>query len=902
MGPRLSHETSLINESQSENHIKVTEESAQKNPNHEAKEGLRSSLTGFKNSTLKVGDSTPSVEREALVIIQKYNKQCEDKNLIEQCILQNFFMRALDSQARLEIIKKMSLACVKKGAVIFTQGNMGSYFYILKQGSVSLEINGKQVKILTVGESFGELALLHGAPRSGTVIAVEECYLWVLERKNFRKIVEYITKINFEENKTFIQSIPILAHIDHYLQTILCVSLIKHEFDAGKYIVKEGEMSNCIYIIKEGEVNCMSKTEVIRTLKKGDNFGERSILVESPRTMDVVAKTKCICFSISIGTLINMLGEKYKTYLYLGFIKSSFATSSLFRRFNSYLIEQTFKLFKAVNLGKDTVAFPSGYIKSSNIVIIVDGHLINSKTQETVGDRGSILFENELLNNSSEQIDYDIIPCPDCLLVKADTSEVVKLLGANLSEVMEKSEIIDSLSKMSIFKNLPRKKLELIAQKIGIEKYEEKQKIISEGETGNKFYIVKKGQIDIFVKGKYIRTLNEKEYFGERALFFNEGRTASAFAKQNVELFYVSQEDFISNIEANMKKHLMNRLYLQDNTIELKDLEFCAQLGSGNYGNVSLVTSTKNKFNYAIKGISRKQIDYEGLHQNLELERSILLQIDHPFIVKLVKTLKDPKFIYFLMEYIEGKELFDVIREIGILSKEQTQFYGGSIILALEYLHEKKFIYRDIKPENIMVLYTNGYVKLIDFGTAKKIEDRTSTIIGTPYYMAPEIILGQGYSFQVDFWSLAVCMYEFMCGRVPFGESAEDPMEVYLSIVNSKLTFPTFCKDKDFKKLMVHMLCKNPVNRLTKINQIKNHVWFQNFNWDELITLNMPSAYLPNKGKCSANNKALDETNLKGMKFCDYVNKYYKEYIPKSGFDLIDNNKIEEYENWYNNY
>ena len=96
-----------------------------------------------------------------------------------------------------------------------------------------------------------------------------------------------------------------------------------------------------------------------------------------------------------------------------------------------------------------------------------------------------------------------------------------------------------------------------------------------------------------------------------------------------------------------MKQHLINRLYLQDNKIELKDLIFEQSLGSGNYGNVSLVSSKKNNFEYAIKGISRKQIDAEQLHHNLELERSILLQIDHPFIVKLVKTLKDEKFIYF---------------------------------------------------------------------------------------------------------------------------------------------------------------------------------------------------------------------------------------------------------------
>jgi cGMP-dependent protein kinase len=277
--------------------------------------------------------------------------------------------------------------------------------------------------------------------------------------------------------------------------------------------------------------------------------------------------------------------------------------------------------------------------------------------------------------------------------------------------------------------------------------------------------------------------MNENEYLGERALFFKEPRSATATAKGDVEVFFLEKEDFIQVIEQNLKEYLLSRLYLQDNTVQLNDLIFYDVLGSGNYGTVSLVKNKKNNYYYAIKNISNKQILYSQIHENLLLERSILLQIDHPFIVKLVKSLKDQNYVYFLMDYIKGKELFDVIRDIGLLSKFQTQFYGASMMLAVEYLHERKFIYRDIKPENVMVL-ENGYIKLIDFGTAKAITDKTSTIIGTPHYMAPEVILGDGYSFQVDFWSIAICIYEFVCGAVPFGETAEEPMDVYLSIIN----------------------------------------------------------------------------------------------------------------------
>ena len=196
------------------------------------------------------------------------------------------------------------------------------------------------------------------------------------------------------------------------------------------------------------------------------------------------------------------------------------------------------------------------------------------------------------------------------------------------------------------------------------------------------------------------------------------------------------------------------------------------------------------------------------------------------------------------MEYLPGSELCDVIRDIGLLNKSEAIFYGASMLISINYLHERKVIYRDLKPENIIVI-ENGYIKLIDFGTAKKIEDRTSTIIGTPHYMAPEVILGEGYSFQIDFWSIAICIYEFICGEVPFGETADDPMKVYISIIKDKLSFPQFVIDHEFKLLIKQMLEKNPMKRLAKYEVIIKHLWFNGFNWDELSSLNMNPPYFP---------------------------------------------------------
>lgn len=127
-----------------------------------------------------------------------------------------------------------------------------------------------------------------------------------------------------------------------------------------------------------------------------------------------------------------------------------------------------------------------------------------------------------------------------------------------------------------------------------------------------------------------------------------------------------------------------------------------------------------------------------------------MMQVDHPMIIKLIKTFKDSKRVYFLLEYINGLDLFDVLREMNLLNNSQARFYTGALLIVLEHLREKGIAHRDLKPENIMV-DKDGYIKLIDFGTAKIINGRTNTIVGTPHYMAPEIITGKGYDIAVDY-------------------------------------------------------------------------------------------------------------------------------------------------------
>jgi cGMP-dependent protein kinase len=295
--------------------------------------------------------------------------------------------------------------------------------------------------------------------------------------------------------------------------------------------------------------------------------------------------------------------------------------------------------------------------------------------------------------------------------------------------------------------------------------------------------------------------------FGERALITNEKRAATVIAKTSVTTLTLSREDFtdllgdgdifaeklnsydrVSQVEqAQVKRVSSTSSSLKLDVCDLEELteNTVGVLGQGAFGVVTLVADPNTQMSYALKAIKKCQIVELKQQKHIVNEMKIMRRLAEnycPFLVNLVATFKDDLRVYFLLDVCLGGELFTILRRRRNFDEKTARFYTACVTEAFDFMHSQHIIYRDLKPENL-VLNSEGYLKITDFGFAKEVKHKTFTLCGTPDYLAPEIVTGKGHNKAVDWWTLGVLLYEMVASIPPFYD--ETPINTYRRIIKA---------------------------------------------------------------------------------------------------------------------
>lgn len=309
--------------------------------------------------------------------------------------------------------------------------------------------------------------------------------------------------------------------------------------------------------------------------------------------------------------------------------------------------------------------------------------------------------------------------------------------------------------------------------------------------------------------------------------------------------------------------------------IRRADLERVGRLGVGAFGVVTLEMDRRTGRTFALKAVSKGYLAQLHMEHSVINEKRILNMVETPFIVRLLATYNGHEHVYFLLEAALGGELFTTYERLRLYGSEpHARFYVGCCVEAIAHLHERHVIYRDLKPENLL-LDNRGYCKLTDMGLAKVSHSQTFTLVGTPDYMAPEVINLTGHNQSVDWWMLGVLLFELLVGRPPFeADTTEKVYEAVRKGINA-VRFPAECRKA---QELVRALCAHEPGARIAAGETRRDQWFRGFDWQGLRDLRLPAPHVP---------KVRGPRDLGNFRSCDQEDPPRVPYKDKgTGWDL----------------
>jgi len=706
----------------------------------------------------------------------------------------------------------------------------------------------------------------------------------------------------------FLAKVPLFKRLPQDQYPTLASSCEVVNFDPGQVVIKQEDRGNEFFVIQAGEARVMiakdgAEPKQVAVLKSGDYFGENALLRDEPRNATIIADRPLTTLKITREKFQELgLNEKLefgKRLALGGGAQKNVLTkapdpktpnerklmeNALMNNTNlqtmvpldenkvTQMIDVAWK--ETIKAGKNIIS--EGDLDADYFYIVQQGTFdiqiadsadggsadkkMNSATHVgTVTDGGSF---GELALFYCAPRAATVTAKVDSLVWVIDRTNFKNILARTAEEITKAHA--KHLERVDILKELRAEQRMAVAAALVEMSFCKGETVFEEKEDGDTFYILYAGEVAVIkdgkVEAKLSATTSKAQYFGERALLNKEKRQATikvlSDTAKTLALDRKSFDMLLGPLES-LKKGVAKPVSAtttsspekeKSGKIRRQDLHKLGLLGCGGFGAVELVEHKNTGETYALKALSKGFIMKSGMQKSVMNEKNIQYQCDTPFIIRLYDTYNSEQTLYFLLELALGGELYATYNRKGFHGRiAHAQFYVAGTLYAFDYLHEKKIIFRDLKPENLL-LTDKGNVKLTDMGLAKVVVGKTFTMCGTPDYFAPEIIASTGHTIAVDWWTLGILLFELMSGHPPF-ESAY-PMQTYQKVTKgiNKVSFPKNLHGPG--EDIVKGLCKKePSERLPMkkggVNNMMSHAWYKGFKWDKMKELELEPPYKP---------------------------------------------------------
>jgi len=627
----------------------------------------------------------------------------------------------------------------------------------------------------------------------------------------------------------------------------------KDVVEEGQMIITQGDKAKYFYVIQSGRVDFYVNEQLVGHGSDGESFGDLALL-------DDTAKRNASCISHGEGGCI--LWRLHKDARLQVMSRNATESNEVavemlrnvppFKNLSDLVLNRIASKMKETKIPKDAVIFKNGdldseaFLLKSGSVRIEDIQVKGENIATVTINPGMYFGERALLENEPRA--GTAVANSDCTLLGISREVFESHLGS-IPDIKRKANFARLLKSIPCFthSDISNLEYEILISRTKVITVQS-DTVLYSGNNKN-VYLIEEGEVTVSRDSSEKEKRSIQTHFGENSFLEEKSLITETVTANKKTVLGVLSLDIIEIVIRNTRRLKIAGCVPEKSepVVAIDELFRHKVLGMGAFGKVWLVSPMKGEKIiknqvYALKVQQKRCLLDNKMSAGVIREAAIMKSLDHPFLAKILNVHHNEGAVYFLLNFIQGGELYDQIQEDGVgkpLPSENARFYAACMCLALNHMHLRNVLYRDLKPENIMI-GSDGYPILIDFGFSRKISDGglAFTICGSPYYIAPEVILGKGHNQSFDHWAWAILIHELLIGDVPFSDRVKTtPIKVYKAIVKGKIKLSPRLGD-EVKDMLKQILVHDPYSRLGSLAggcmDIKNHSWFKGLDFDEV--------------------------------------------------------------------